>query len=82
MENPVLLDYRKHPLPGVEKIDDYTYRIILKTKYPQFVYWLAMPFFSPVPEEAALFYKQGPLAKKNITLNRYPVGTGPYYRAV
>lgn len=82
MENPVMLDYRKHPLPGVEKIDEDTYRIILKTKYPQFVYWLAMPFFSPVPEEAALFYKQGPLAKKNITLNRYPVGTGPYYMAV
>ncbi len=82
MENPVALDYRRHPLPGVEKVDDYAYRVILKTKYPQFVYWLAMPFFSPVPEEAALFYKQGALAGKNITLNRYPVGTGPYHMAV
>jgi ABC-type transport system substrate-binding protein len=46
-KNPIILDYTKHPLPGVEKVDDYTFRVILKKKYPQFVYWLAMPFFSP-----------------------------------
>ncbi len=77
-ENPIALDYTRHPLPGVEKVDDYAYRIVLKTKYPQFIYWLAMPFFSPVPEEAIVFYKQGALADKNITLDRFPVGTGPY----
>lgn len=76
--NPVILDYRKHKLPGVERVDDHTFRIILKTKYPQFVYWLAMPFFSPVPEEAHLFYKQGALADRNITIDRFPIGTGPY----
>ncbi|MBI5345281.1 MAG: ABC transporter substrate-binding protein, partial [Deltaproteobacteria bacterium] len=80
-ENPVVLDYRRHRLPGVEKVDDHAFRIILKTKYPQFVYWLAMPFFSPMPEEAVLFYKQGVLADKNIALDRYPVGTGPYEMA-
>jgi len=78
LENPIILDYRKYPLPGVEKVDDHTYRVILKTKYPQFLYWLAMPFFAPVPEEADLFYRQGVLADKNITLDRFPVGTGPY----
>ncbi|MCC6503241.1 MAG: ABC transporter substrate-binding protein [Deltaproteobacteria bacterium] len=77
-ENPIILDYSKHPLPGVEKVDDHTFRIILKTKYPQFAYWLAMPFFAPVPKEAAEFYGQGPLAGKNITLDRFPIGTGPY----
>ncbi len=76
--NPIVLDYRKFPLPGVEKVDDYTFRIILKTKYPQFVYWLAMPFFSPVPEEVVRFYKQGPLEERNITIDRFPVGTGPF----
>jgi len=76
--DPIVLDYARHPLPGVEKVDNYTFRIILKTKYPQFAYWLAMPFFSPVPEEAASFYGQGALARKNITLDRFPVGTGPY----
>lgn len=77
-ENPIILDYRKHPFPGVEKIDDRTFRIVLKTKYPQFVYWLAMPFFAPMPREAAEFYKQGALSDRNMTLNRFPVGTGPY----
>lgn len=76
--NPIVLDYWKHPLPGVEKVDGHTFRIILKTKYPQFAYWLAMPFFAPVPREAAEFYNQGLLAGKNITLDRFPVGTGAY----
>jgi len=77
-ENPISLDYGRHSLAGVEKVDAYTYRITLKTKYPQFIYWLAMPFFAPMPPEAVLFYKQAALADKNITLNRFPVGTGPY----
>lgn len=77
-ENPITLDYQKHPLPGIVQIDDYTYRITLNTKYPQFIYWLAMPFFAPLPEEATAFYKQGALAEKNISLNTFPIGTGPY----
>ena len=80
-QNPIILDFWKHPLPGVEKVDSHTFRIILKTKYPQFVYWLAMPFFSPMPREAAEFYKQGALAQRNITIDRFPVGTGPYVMA-
>lgn len=72
------LDLRNFPLEGVELVDAYTYRIKIKGKYPQFIYWLAMPFFSPVPSEADRFYAQPGLAKKNITLDWYPVGTGPY----
>ncbi|MEK6758702.1 MAG: ABC transporter substrate-binding protein [Deltaproteobacteria bacterium] len=78
-QDPIILDYSRHALAGVERVDGQTYRIILKTKYPQFAYWLAMPFFAPMPEEADLFYKQGPLTEKNITLDRFPVGTGPYH---
>ena len=66
------------PFPGVEVVDRYTYRIILKTKYPQFVYWLAMPFFSPMPKEAIDFYSQPAVADRNITIDRFPVGTGAY----
>ncbi|VAW36455.1 ABC transporter, substrate-binding protein (cluster 5, nickel/peptides/opines) [hydrothermal vent metagenome] len=77
-ENPIVLDYRRQPLAGVEKIDDHRFRVTLKRKYPQFIYWLAMPFFSPVPKEAAIFYSQGPLKKKNITIDRFPVGTGAF----
>lgn len=74
-------DYGAYPLPGVERVDDYTFRIILKTKYPQFIYWLAMPFFAPIPKEAHEFYGQAALIDKNITLGRFPVGTGPYAMA-
>ena len=64
--------------PGVEVVDRYTYRIILMTKYPQFVYWLAMPFFSPMPKEAIDFYSQPAVKDRNITIDRFPVGTGAY----
>jgi ABC-type transport system substrate-binding protein len=72
------LDLRKHRLAGVEKIDDYTYRVRLKGRYPQFVYWLAMPFFAPVPWEAEKFFQQPGMAEKNFTLDWWPVGTGAY----
>jgi oligopeptide transport system substrate-binding protein len=72
------LDLRRYPLEGVELVDRYTYRITLNGKYPQFVYWLAMPFFAPVPPEAEHFYSQPGMSAKNITLDWYPVGTGPY----
>lgn len=66
------------PFPGVEVVDRYTYRVILTEKYPQFVYWLAMPFFSPMPKEAIDFYSQPVLMERNIVIDRFPVGTGPY----
>ena len=72
------LDLRDFPLEGVEVIDAFTYRIKIKGKYPQFMYWLAMPFFAPIPWETDRFYSQSGLAEKNITLDWYPVGTGAY----
>ncbi len=76
--NKAYLDLRDYPLEGVRLIDRYTYRITIKGKYPQFIYWLAMPFFAPIPWEADLFYSQHGLIRKNITLDWYPIGTGPY----
>ncbi|NOX75202.1 MAG: ABC transporter substrate-binding protein [Gammaproteobacteria bacterium] len=76
------LDLRKYPLAGVEVLDRYTYRVKLIGEYPQFVYWLAMPFFGPIPVEADAFYSQPGMKKKNITLDWYPVGTGPYMLTV
>jgi oligopeptide transport system substrate-binding protein len=72
------LDLNIYPLEGAETVDRYTYRIKIKGKYPQFMYWLAMAFFAPIPWEAERFYTQKGLAEKNITLDWYPVGTGPY----
>jgi ABC-type transport system substrate-binding protein len=72
------LDLRRHALSGVEVIDKTSYRIRIKGKYPQFLYWLAMPFFAPVPWEADRFHSQPGMAEKNLTLDWYPIGTGPY----
>ena len=72
------LDLRRHPLKGVERVDDHTLRITLKDDYPQFVYWLAMPFFAPMPWEADRFFQQPGMAERNFTLDWWPVGTGPY----
>jgi ABC-type transport system substrate-binding protein len=72
------IDLDAFPLAGVEKVDRYTWRIRIKGKYPQFVYWLAMPFFAPVPREVDRFFAQPGMAAKNLTLDWWPVGTGPY----
>ncbi len=72
------LDLTRYPLEGVEAVGRYTYRVKVKGKYPQFVYWLAMAFFAPVPVEVDRFYSQPGMAEKNLTLDWYPVGTGPY----
>lgn len=72
------LDLRPFQIDGVEVIDRYRLRIRLHGKYPQFVYWLAMPFFSPMPWEADAFYSQPGLEKRNISLNWYPLGSGPF----
>lgn len=71
-------DLREFDISGVEVIDRYTYQIILKEKYPQFVYWLSMYFFSPMPWEADVFYGQPGMKQRNITLDWYPIGTGPF----
>lgn len=73
------LDLRRHALPGVERVDRYTYRITLNAQYPQFLYWLAMPFFAPIPWEAERFFHQEGMAKRNFSLDWWPVGTGPYF---
>jgi ABC-type transport system substrate-binding protein len=62
----------------VERVDAHTYRVTLKGRYPQFVYWLAMPFFAPVPWEADKFFAQAGMAEKNFTLDWWPIGTGPF----
>lgn len=76
--DPLALDLSRHPFPGVERVDRYTFRIVLKTRYPQILYWMAMPFFAPMPPEAEAFYAQALFAERNLTLSRYPVGTGPF----
>ena len=72
------LDMRQHTLAGVRKVNKYQYQIIIKGIYPQFTYWLAMNFFAPIPWQVDKFYSQPGMKDKNMTLDWYPVGTGPY----
>ncbi|MDR2688532.1 MAG: ABC transporter substrate-binding protein [Azoarcus sp.] len=72
------LDLDLFPLDGVEVIDRYSYRITLEGLYPQFLYWLSMPFFAPMPREADRFFSQPGFAGRNLSLDYWPVGTGPY----
>ena len=73
------LDLNRYPLSGVEVVDATTYRVTIRGKYPQFAYWLAMPFFAPMPWEAERFYAQPGMRERNLSLDWWPVGSGPYY---
>ncbi len=75
------LDLDRIEIAGVQVLDRFRYAIDIRGKYPQFQYWLAMPFFSPVPHEAERFYRQTGMPA-NISLDWYPVGSGPYMLSV
>ena len=74
-------DLNQFDISGVQAIDKYRFKIQIKGVYPQFLYWLTMNFFAPIPWEADRFYKQPGLVERNITLDTTPIGTGPYYLA-
>lgn len=72
------LDLRDEGFDGVQALDAHTLRIKVLGKYPQFKYWLAMTFTAPIPWEVDRFYSQSGMAEHNLSLNTWPVGTGPY----
>jgi ABC-type transport system substrate-binding protein len=76
------LDLTRYPLKGAEVVDRYSYRVTIHGKYPPLLYWMAMPFFAPMAPEVDRFFSQPGLRDKNLTLDWYPVGTGPYMLTV
>ncbi len=72
------LDFRRWALAGATAPEKHLLRIRLKGKYPQWKYWMQMTFMAPVPWEADAFYAQPGLAERGLTLDQWPVGTGPY----
>jgi ABC-type transport system substrate-binding protein len=72
------LDFRRWPLAGASAPEKHLLRIRLKGKYPQWKYWMQMTFMAPVPWEADAFYAQPGMAERGMTLDHWPVGTGPY----
>ena len=68
-------------LTGIEVVDRQTFKIHLTKPYPQIVFWLAMPFTSPVPREAVEYYDGKKHPGETIQrpeFNWHPVGTGPF----
>ncbi|MBE3095886.1 MAG: ABC transporter substrate-binding protein [Planctomycetes bacterium] len=78
--NPIRLDYAgaADAFPFVREIDPHTFEVVLGHPYPQILYWMAMPFFSPVPPEAIEFFDQRVLLERSIVFDKNLVGTGPY----
>lgn len=72
------LDFRQWPLAGASAPEKHLLRIRIKGKYPQWNYWMGMTFLSPIPWEADAFYAQPGMAAVGLSLDRWPVGTGPY----
>ncbi|HOX68829.1 MAG TPA: ABC transporter substrate-binding protein [Burkholderiaceae bacterium] len=75
------LDFRQWPLIGATAPGKHLLRIRIKGKYPQWNYWMALTFMSPVPWEADAFYAQPGMAANGLSLDHWPVGTGPYMMA-
>ncbi len=72
------LDFRRWPLAGASAPEKHLLRVRIKGKYPQWSYWMQMTFLAPVPWEADAFYAQPGMAAMGLSLDRWPVGTGPY----
>ena len=72
------LDFRQWPLAGASAPEKHLLRIRIKGKYPQWSYWMQMTFTAPIPWEADAFYAQPGMAQAGLSLDRWPVGTGPY----
>jgi oligopeptide transport system substrate-binding protein len=78
MDRPEWLDLRTISMSGLEVIDERSFSITIHDQYPQFVYWLAMHFFSPIPAEADRFYHNPGFKERNMTLDWWPVGSGAF----
>ncbi|MBI2193106.1 MAG: ABC transporter substrate-binding protein [Planctomycetes bacterium] len=65
------------PVTGLRRIDDSTFEVCLTEKYPQFLYWLAMPFTTPIPREAVEHYDPVRFPGRE-AFRDHPVGTGAY----
>jgi ABC-type transport system substrate-binding protein len=71
-------DLRQDPLEGATAPDPHTFVLRVKGKYPQMRFWFGMTFFSPLPWEADRFYEQRGMLENGLSLNLWPVGTGPF----
>lgn len=76
------LNLDNFPMEGLRVLDDRTLTITIKGHYPQFIFWLAMHFFSPIAPEVDRFYHNPGFVDRNLTLDWWPVGSGPFMMVV
>ena len=62
------LNLDEFEMEGLKVVDERTLTITIKGLYPQFVYWLAMHFFSPIAPEVDRFYHNPGFVDRNLTL--------------
>jgi ABC-type transport system substrate-binding protein len=62
-------------IAGVRVLSDTELEIVVREPYPQILYWFAMPFTTPLPWEAVVYY-DGRDGRANLA--DHPVGTGPF----
>ena len=67
------------PMTGLEHPGERVLRVVLATRYPQILYWFAMPFSTPIPWEAVQYY-DGKGGRDRFA--DHPVASGPYRLAV
>lgn len=63
-KNPTINELRAAQISGVQVDSETQWRIRIKGVYPQFLYWLSMNFFAPIPWEAEKFFQQPGLKAK------------------
>ena len=66
------------PMQGVEVISKHHYRVKLSKPYPQFVYWLSMPFFAAMPMELLRWHESPERGEDHLGIDWYPHGSGPF----
>jgi oligopeptide transport system substrate-binding protein len=65
------IDYSKHDVSGLQKVDDYNIKVKFTRKNPLAFYPFAMQQLAIVPAECAIKYGD--------EFERHPVGSGPFY---
>jgi len=68
-------DLRADTIAGVRALNKYTLQITIKGHYTQWLYWMAMTFFTPMPWEIDVYHHLYP---HNNRWGTYSIGTGPY----
>lgn len=74
-KNSLWHDLRQDEIAGVKVLSPYRLEIITKGFYQQWLFWMTMSFFTPIPWEIDQYYNQYKLANP---WKQYSIGTGGY----